>query len=151
MMGGRAEVGAADPPGGDRRIVRWLVLVGVVLLLVIWFVLSFLVLDVVVADAVIVAAAVAWLAAAAWWARKRRKGDVFMWFAAFLSITTLIQLFHDLASEHRWPAGQMHELLIAGRIGQVPALACLAMFLIVLIRKLRRTTTGRESSDPTAT
>src|SRR5258708_13627986 len=63
----RADVGAADRPGGDRRTGRWPAVAGAVLLvlLVIWFVLSIFVLDVVVADAVNLATAVAWLPPAA--------------------------------------------------------------------------------------
>lgn len=151
-MVGRAEAGAAGRPGGDWRMGRWGVVVGAVLvvLMVGWFVLSIFVLDVVVADAVNLAVAVAFLGGAAWWARRRREARAIMWFAAFFTITMPFQILRDLATEHRWPAGQIHELLIARRIGGVPALACLAMFGITLIREQRRKAAARAGQEPTA-
>lgn len=107
-------------------------------------------LDVVVADAVNLAAAAALLAGAAWQSRKRKKGQAFMWFPAFLSLTMPFTLLYDLGTKHHWPAGHMHDLLIARRIGALPELACLAMFCITLVRNIRRAATARASRKPTA-
>src|SRR5258708_28675300 len=99
----RADVGAADRRGGDGRRGRGPAVAGAVLLvlLVIWFVLSIFVLDVVVADAVNLATAVAWLAAAAWRAGKRKQSPASMWFAPYPSITMPVPLPHDLALAQR--------------------------------------------------
>lgn len=139
-MDERAEADAPDRPGGNPPVGRWRAVVGAVVLalFVIWFVLSIFVLDAVVADAVSVAAVVTCLAGAAWLARKRGKGHAFMWLAASASIEMPFQLIHDIAAEHRWPEGQIHDILIARRIGAVPVLASLAMFGIALVREQRR-------------
>lgn len=82
--------------------------------------------------------------------RKRIGARAAMWTVAALSIMNLFMFLHDLAAEHRWPAGQLHELLIVRRIGMLPALACLAMAGIALHRNRRRTAAESAAGNPTA-
>jgi hypothetical protein len=148
-MGGLAEAGAADPPGGSARGACLLLLLGFGLL-VTWLVLSIFVLNLVVADAGNLAVMVAVLVVAAWRVRKRGAGHVPMWCAAVASTLLPFQLLQDLGTEHRWPAGQMHELLIAQKIGGLLTLACLAMAGRAFLRHKRRTAAARASGEPAA-
>ncbi len=78
----------------------------------------------------------AWAGLLVFWIDKRVRANVYI--AACFLILTTFWLFQAIAQARDWPASQLHEINVISDWLLLPAIACLAIAIVITVRSKRR-------------